>query len=72
MTRLLEEAFCEAAKLPDIEQNLLAKWLLEELQSEAKWQKTFAESEAVLEKLAQEAIDEKRAGKITTLDLNNL
>jgi len=34
MTRLLEKAFKEAAMLPEVEQNALAKWVLEELHLE--------------------------------------
>ena len=43
-----------------MEQNALAKWVLDELYSEKAWMKAFAESEDVLEKLADEAIVEKR------------
>jgi hypothetical protein len=32
MTRLLERAFKEASKLPEVEQNMLAKWVREESQ----------------------------------------
>jgi hypothetical protein len=58
MTKLLERAFKEAGKLPEIEQNALAKWVLEELESERKWEKAFAGSEDVLERLADEALAE--------------
>ncbi|MBZ4218887.1 MAG: hypothetical protein LAC69_01670 [Chlorobium sp.] len=68
MTTLLNKAFKTAANLPAVEQNALAKWLLDELHSEAKWQRTFAESEDILEKLADEAMEEKRKGKTTPLD----
>jgi len=34
MTKLLEKAFKEASKLPVVDQNAIAKWLLEELESE--------------------------------------
>ena len=34
MTKLLEKAFKAASKLPDTEQNIMAKWLLEELEAE--------------------------------------
>ena len=56
MTTLLAKAFDEATKLPDTEQNALAKWLLDELEDDRKWSKAFAESEDVLDKLADEAI----------------
>jgi len=72
MTKLLEKAFEEASRLPEMEQNALAKWVLEELHSEGAWEKAFAESEDVLEKLADEAISEKREGKTIPLDLERL
>lgn len=62
----------EASRLPEVEQNALAKWVLDELHSERAWVKAFAESEDVLEKLADEAIKEKRKGKTTPLDLDRL
>ncbi len=62
MTKSLEKAFDEASRLPEIEQNRLAKWVLDELHSERVWTKTFAESEDVLDKLADEAIAEKLQG----------
>ena len=69
MTKQLEKAFEEASKLPEVEQNALAKWLLDELHSEREWAQTFAESEDVLERLANEAMEEKRKGEVTPLDL---
>jgi hypothetical protein len=72
MTTLLAKAFDEATRLPDIEQNTLAKWLLDELEDERKWSKVFAESEDVLDTLADEAIQAKRQGKTTPLDLDRL
>jgi hypothetical protein len=56
MTQLLEQAFSEAAKLPELEQNVLARWLLLELASEKRWEKAFAESEDLLGELADEAL----------------
>lgn len=72
MTKLLDKAFKEASRLPEVEQNALAKWLLDELRSEAKWERAFAESEDILEKLADEALEEKRKGKKTRLDPGRL
>lgn len=37
MAKLLEKVFEQASKLPAIEQNALAKWLVKELESERKW-----------------------------------
>jgi hypothetical protein len=72
MTKLLEKALEEASKLPEVDQNALAKWVLDELHSEMAWEKTFAESEDVLENLADEALAEKRKGKVVPLDLSRL
>ncbi len=72
MTTLLAKAFEQATQLPDVEQNALAKWLLDELQSEKRWSEAFAESEDVLEKLADEALAEKRRGKTRPVDLDRL
>lgn len=72
MTKLLEKAFKNASKLPEVEQNALAKWLLEELEAERKWERLFAESEDVLDRLADEAIEAHRQGKTKPLDIDNL
>jgi hypothetical protein len=57
MTRLLQEAFKKASELPETEQDSLAKWLLEELQSEREWDRLFAESQDILDHLAKEALE---------------
>ena len=36
MTTILEKAFSEASKLPEIEQNALARWVLDEIESDKK------------------------------------
>jgi hypothetical protein len=72
MTTLLANAFEEASKLPESDQDALAKWLLEELHSEKRWAASFAESQDILEKLADEAIEEKRQGRTDTLGLKSL
>jgi hypothetical protein len=46
-------------RLPYVEQNALAKWVLDELRSEKAWMKAFA-AQDILENLADEAIAEKR------------
>ncbi|RKX62781.1 MAG: hypothetical protein DRP34_03555 [Thermodesulfobacteriota bacterium] len=72
MSTLLEKAFEEIKKLPEIEQNIFARWILEEIKAEKKWDKLFAESEDILEKLAKEALEEHRAGKTKLLDFDKL
>ncbi|MCU0286712.1 MAG: hypothetical protein MUF15_09960 [Acidobacteria bacterium] len=64
MTQLLKQAFNEAARLPEMEQNVIARWLLLELASEKRWMETFADSEDLLSDLADEAfVTHQRTGK---------
>jgi len=72
MTQLLEKAFEEASRLSELEQNALARWLIAEVISEKKWEKAFAESEDVLDKLANEALAEHAQGKTKPLDIDRL
>ncbi len=72
MTKLLEKAFEEASKLPELEQNALAKQLLNELTAEKKWEKAFAGSEDILSRLADEAIEEHKQGRTKPLDIDSL
>jgi len=69
MTKLLENAFNEASKLPEIEQNVIGRWLLDKIKADKKWEKLFAESEDVLEQLAQEALMEYEKGSLKLTDL---
>ncbi len=72
MTKLLEEAFKKASELPETEQDSLAKWLLEELESEREWDRLFAQSQNVLGRLAQEALEAHRQGKTKLMDFDRL
>jgi hypothetical protein len=68
MTKLLEKAFAEAAKLPEREQEVLASRLLAELGAEDEFDRAIAGSTEKLAKLAREALEEHRAGKTEPLD----
>ena len=72
MTKLLQQAFEEASNLPPDEQDAFGAWMLEELRSEQRWQELFASSPDLLEKMADEALAEHRAGKTLPLDPDNL
>ena len=72
MTKLLKKAFDEAAKLPEKEQDALARILLEELASERRWDELFAGSHDLLGQLADEALAEYRAGRTEELDPGKL
>jgi hypothetical protein len=67
MTKLLEKAFTEASKLSQSEQDLLARFLLADLASERRWSEAFANSQAQLVDLAEEALAEVDAGQAKAL-----
>ena len=68
MTKALEEAFRDASALPAAEQDALAELIKAEIASEQEWDKAFAASPDVLERLADEALADHRAGRTTPLD----
>jgi hypothetical protein len=67
MTKLLEKALEEVAKLPASEQDAMAAIVLEELASEKRWTESFAKSQDKLAKLAEEALAEYNAGRTKPL-----
>jgi hypothetical protein len=66
-TSLLDKAFSEASKLSKEEQDQFALWILEEL-SEREWQKRFEATGDLLDRMADEALEEHRAGLSEPLD----
>lgn len=74
MTDLLKKAFEEASKLPPEEQDAFAAVMLQELAAEAKWSETLAapQSQELLGALAEQALEEHRAGKTEVLDPEKL
>jgi len=71
MTKL-ELAFAEIEKLPPTEQNEFVAWILEELHSEQRWAKLFAETGDLLSQLADEALAEHKAKKTKKLNPETL
>ena len=72
MTRLLEEAFDKVSSLPDEDQDAVASLILEEIESEQRWDELFANSQDKLAELGGEALEEHRAGKTKRLDPEDL
>ena len=68
MTQSLERAISEIKMLPDQEQDAIAAVILAELESDRQWDHAFANSRAELEQLAEEALEEYRAGRPEPLD----
>jgi hypothetical protein len=67
MTQLLEKALSEVAKLPASEQDAVAAILLDEIASEQRWSTSFAGSQTLLAKLAEQALAEYAAGRTKPL-----
>ena len=74
MNQLLQRAFERAAELSQAEQGRFARLLLAELESERRWAKLFSlpESEELLQRLADEAVSEHRAGRTRPLAIEDL
>lgn len=69
MTQLLEKAVATVSALPDSEQDALASVLLNEVESERRWDQLFASSQDLLGLMARKALEEYRAGETAPLDL---
>ena len=69
MNQLLKEAFDRAAGLPPEEQDRFARFLLAELDGDREWDKLLAlrESDELLDRLADQALSEHRAGRTLPL-----
>jgi hypothetical protein len=72
MTKLLEKAFAEAAKLPESEQDEVAQWLMAELEAETRWAQAFDSSADALAKMARKALEEHDANETVELDPERL
>ena len=63
MTPLLQKAFERASQLSETEQDALAEVMMDFLQSEARWDNLFAQSQDLLAEWTDEALEEDNAGK---------
>ena len=70
MTELLQRAFDRASELPENQQDEFARFLLAELDSERRWDELFSlpESDDLLDRLADDALDAHKAGRTRPLD----
>lgn len=72
MTSLLDKAIEQASRLPADQQDELAQIILDELASEARWDRAFGETEGGLSRLAADALAEHRRGETRPLDAETL
>lgn len=68
MTELLKKAFDAVSKLPPETQNAIAARMILELEDELRWDEAFAGSQDKLARMADEAIEEFKAGKTHPLE----
>ena len=68
MTGLLEEAFRRVESLSREEQDAIASQIMETLDDEEAWTRSFREKPALLRSLAREALEEHRRGETRKLD----
>ncbi len=68
MTKLLKELIDKLSKLSPERRDELAAFLLAEMEDEARWDKSFAESQDALAKLADDALEEHRRGETRPLE----
>ena len=67
MTQLLEKALDEVRKLPEPEQDAIAKMILDELEDETAWDIAFAKSQDQLSRTAAKVREDIHAGRLTGL-----
>jgi hypothetical protein len=74
MSELIEQAFQKVRQLPEHDQESIASIILQEIESEHRWQELFdrSESATLLSRMADEALAEARAGRAKKLDANEL
>jgi hypothetical protein len=70
MTRALKEAFYEASKLADGDQDSLAAAIRAEIEAEKAWESGLESSAPALERLSDEALHEHASGRTRPLDLH--
>jgi hypothetical protein len=69
---LLDRAFSEVSRLPKRERDRIARWLLQEIAAERRWEEAFDGSLDVIDRLAGEALKEHRAGRSKRLNPDRL
>jgi hypothetical protein len=72
MTKLLEQALAKAQALPEAEQDAIAQIVIDEIESERRWDGLFAQSPEKLRNLADRAWAEHEAGGSQELDPDQL
>lgn len=69
MSQLMEQAFWEAKRLPESDQEAIAAIIFQEIEAERRWEELFSrpESADLLSRMADEALAGIRAGRAKPL-----
>ncbi|MBZ0212736.1 MAG: hypothetical protein K8H99_02950 [Nitrospirae bacterium] len=65
MSKTFKQAVKVACKLPEQDHEALGAILIREIESDGRWSALFKESQDLLAKLADEALEQHRGGKAT-------
>jgi hypothetical protein len=70
----MEQAIAKVRQLPEADQEALAAIMLQEIESERRWDELFARpgSADLLSRMADQALAEARSGRARKLDLDEL
>jgi hypothetical protein len=69
---LLDQAYEVAKKLPEEEQQAIGALLLEEIEDNRRWDALLAQPSEVIERMADQALEDHRLGRTLPLDPENL
>ena len=72
MTQLLKKVLIEVSKLPPETQDTIASIILEELEDERRWDRSFAASQDKLAQLAQKVRTDIEGGRIHKMGFDEL
>ena len=72
MTDLLKRAVEKASTLPDWQQNELAALMLNAILADQQWDSTLATAPPKIERMAEKALEDIRAGRSEPLDPDKL
>jgi hypothetical protein len=72
MSKSMQLLLERVSQMPEEEQEQVARWFLEELDDDARWDALFASSQDVLRKMAEDAREDFRSGNTEPLDPDSL
>ncbi|MEA2345038.1 MAG: hypothetical protein QOF63_3207 [Thermoanaerobaculia bacterium] len=72
MSKLLDEAYALAKKLPEEEQEAIGAELLAEIEDIRRWDELLAQPSEVIERMADRALEHHRLGLTLPLDPEDL